>query len=156
MKKRWSRSLKIMSRQHVLKELPAGTALLFAGSQYCPDVCILLSAHQGTAGLSNPPVNNSLTRRFLSGIIGSRHSRIKQKPENSFAMLMKTLSERGRLSWQILLFGNLFFKFRNALKVKLFFFGNQFSSTCNLLWLLLDERGPPLEKNSSCQLVSHL
>ena len=92
-----------MSRQRVLKELPAGSALLFAGSQYSPDACIPLSAHQGTATLGDPPVNNSLTKRLLSGIIGRWHSRIKQEPEHSFAMLAETLGKCGRLGWQVFL-----------------------------------------------------
>ncbi|MDK1030033.1 MAG: hypothetical protein QGD96_11990 [Anaerolineae bacterium] len=82
-----------MSRQRVLKELSTGSALLFAGSQYGPDACIPLSAHQGTATLVNPPVNDSLTKRLHGGIIGRWHRRIKR-----------------------------------------------------VLWLLLGERGPPLEK----------
>ena len=92
-----------MSRQRVLKELPAGSALLFAGSQYGPDACIPLSAHQGTATLGDPPVNDSLTKRLLSGIIGRWHSRIKQEPEHSFAMLAETLGKCGRLGWQVFL-----------------------------------------------------
>ncbi len=94
-----------MSRQRVLKELPTGSALFFAGSQHGPYACIPLSAHQGTATLSNPPVNNSLTERLFSSIICGRHSRIKQKPEHSITMLTKTFSECVRLRWQILLPG---------------------------------------------------
>ena len=86
-----------------MKELPTGSALLFAGSQYSPDASIPLSAHQGTAALSNPSINNSLTKRLLSGIISGWHGRIKQKPEHSITMLTKTLSERIRLGWQVLL-----------------------------------------------------
>ena len=95
--------MEIMSRQRVLKELPAGSALLFAGSQYSPDACIPLSAHQGTATLSNPSVNDSLTKCLLSGIIGRRHSRVKLKSEHSFAVLAETLGKCGRLGWQVFL-----------------------------------------------------
>jgi len=52
-----------MSKQRVLKELPAVSALLFTGSRYCPDAHIPLSP------LSNPPVNNNMPKRLLSGII---------------------------------------------------------------------------------------
>jgi DNA-binding MurR/RpiR family transcriptional regulator len=45
-------------------------------------------------------------------------------------------------------FSNLFFKFRNALNVKLFFWGSQFSSLSHLQWLLSGERGPPLDKKT--------
>ena len=86
-----------MSRQCILKELPAGAALLFAGSQYSPDACIPLSAHHRTAALSNSPVNNSLTKRLLSGIIGRRHSRIKQKSEHVITMLAETPGQGSRL-----------------------------------------------------------
>ena len=94
-----------MSKQRVLKELPAGSALLFAGSQYGPDACIPLPAHQRTATLSNSPVNNRLSKRLLSGIIGRRHSRIKQKPEHSITVLAETLGKCVRLGWQIFLLG---------------------------------------------------
>ena len=79
-----------MSRQRILKELPAGAALLFAGGQYSPDAGIPLPAHHRAATLSNSSVNNSLTKRLLGGIIGWRHSRIKQKSEHVITMLAET------------------------------------------------------------------
>ena len=129
--------MEIMSRQRVLKELPAGSALLFAGSQYSPDACIPLSAHQRTATLSNPSVNNRLTKRLLSGIIGRWHRRIKQKSEHSFAVLAKSLGQRGRLRWQILLLGQG--------QYSVFDFEHNSG-----------ERGPPLEKTSILTLNYNL
>ena len=49
-----------------MEELPAGSPLLFAGAQYCPDVRIRLSIHHETAPLSNRPVNNSMPKRIFS------------------------------------------------------------------------------------------
>ncbi len=46
--------------------LPAGSALLLAGGQYCPAVRIPLSVHQTTAPVSNRPVNNSMPKRIFS------------------------------------------------------------------------------------------
>ncbi len=54
--------MKMMRRECVSRKLPVGLALLFAGSQYGPYTCIPLSAHQGTAALSNRPVNDSLSK----------------------------------------------------------------------------------------------
>jgi hypothetical protein len=45
-------------------------------------------------------------------------------------------------------FGNLFFKFRDTLNVKLFFFGSHVSSLKHLLQILSDNCGVRLEKNS--------
>jgi hypothetical protein len=45
-----------MIRQRVLEEVPILSALLFAVSLYSPDVRIPLDS------LSNPPVNNSVTK----------------------------------------------------------------------------------------------
>ncbi len=75
-----------------MEVLPDGLALLAAGSQYC----ISLSAHQATPALSNRPVNNNTPRRLRGDIIDPRHLNIKQKPQQTFAMLTKTLSERCR------------------------------------------------------------
>ena len=49
-----------------MEELPAESALLFAGTQYCLDARIRLSIHQATAPVSNRPVNNSMTKRIFS------------------------------------------------------------------------------------------
>ena len=76
-----SRGLRRMSRQRVLEELPAGLALLFAGSQYCLYVRTSLSVHQATAPVSNRSVNNNIPKRLLSDIIDRRHRSTKQKPE---------------------------------------------------------------------------
>ncbi len=70
-----------MSRQRVLEELPAGSALLFTGSQHCLCAHISLSVHQATAPVSNRLVNNNIPKRLLSDIIDRRHRSIKQKPE---------------------------------------------------------------------------
>jgi len=86
-----------MCRQRILKEFPAGSALLFAGSQYSPDACIPLSAHHRAAALSNSPVNNSLTKRLLGGVIGRRYGRIKQKPEHVVTVLAETPGQGSRL-----------------------------------------------------------
>ena len=51
-----SRGMGITRRQLVLKDLPAGWALPFAGSRYCSDVRILQSV------LSDPPFNNSIPK----------------------------------------------------------------------------------------------
>ncbi len=61
-----------MSRQRVLEGLPAGSALLFASSQYC----IPLVPYQATAPLSNRPVNNSMPNNLPSDIIDPRHQSI--------------------------------------------------------------------------------
>jgi len=88
-----------------VKELPAGPALLSAGSQRRPDASAPLPAHQGSTALGNSPINNSLTKSLLSSIVGRWNSRVKQKPEHSVTMLAETLSECSRLGWQILLPG---------------------------------------------------
>ena len=88
-----------------MKELPGGSALLSAGSQHRPDASVPLSAHQGAAALGNSPINNNLTKSLLSSIVRWGHSRIKQKPEHSLAMLAETLSKCSRLGWQVLLLG---------------------------------------------------
>jgi len=44
------------------------------------------------------------------------------------------------------MFGNLLFKFRDAMDIELFFSGSRVSSSSHLLWLLSGERGSPLEK----------
>jgi len=80
-----------MSRQRVLKELPAGSALLFAGSQYCLYARTSLSVHQATAPVSNRPVNNNIPKRLLSDIIDRRHRSIKQKPECSKQLIANSL-----------------------------------------------------------------
>lgn len=97
--------MEIVGQQSVLNELPAGPALLSAGSQHRPDASVPLSAHQGSAALGNSPINNSLTKSLLSSIVGRWNSRVKQKPEHSVTMLAETLSECSRLGWQILLLG---------------------------------------------------
>ncbi len=97
--------MKIISRQCVLKELPAGPTLLFAGSQHSPDTCIPLFAHQKVAALSNPPVNDSLTKHLFSSIVCGKHSRIKQELKHSITILAETLDECVRLGWQVLLLG---------------------------------------------------
>jgi hypothetical protein len=88
-----------------LNELPTGPALLSAGSQPRPDASVPLSAHQESAALGNSPINDSLTKSLLSGIVGRWNSRVKQKPEHSITMLAETLSECSRLGWQVLLLG---------------------------------------------------
>jgi len=80
-----------MGRQSLLEELPAGLALLSAGSQYRPDTCVPLSAHQGSASLGNSRINNNLTKSLLSSIVGRWNSRVKQKPEHSVAMFAEVL-----------------------------------------------------------------
>ncbi len=65
-----------MCRQRVLEELPVGSALLFAGSQYGLGARIALSFHQATAPVSNRPVNNSMPNPLLSDIIDPRHQSI--------------------------------------------------------------------------------
>ena len=86
-----------MCGQCILKELPAGSALLFAGGQYRPDAGIPLSAHHRAASLSNSPVNNSLADRLFGGIIGRRHGRVKQKSEHVITMLAETPGQRSGL-----------------------------------------------------------
>jgi len=88
-----------------LKESPGGSALLAAGAQNRPNACVPLSAHQGTAALCDPPIDNQLTHALFATVVRRRHNRVKQKPEHSFAMLSETLSECGRLVWQVLLLG---------------------------------------------------
>jgi len=98
--------LEIISTQCVLKELPAGPALLSAGSQDRPDTCVPLSAHQGSAALCNPPVNNSLAKGLLSGIVSRGHSRVKQEPKHRITMLAEAFRNRSRFRRQILLFSH--------------------------------------------------
>ena len=97
--------MEIVGRQSVLNELPAGPALLSAGSQHRPDASVPLPAHQGSAALGNSPINNSLTKSLLGSIVGRWNSRVKQKPEHSVTMLAEAFSECSRLGWQILLLG---------------------------------------------------
>ncbi len=63
-----SSGLRIMSRQRVLEELPAGSVLLFADSQYS----IPLSTYQATTPLSNRSVDNSMPKHLLSDIVDPR------------------------------------------------------------------------------------
>ena len=77
-----SRGLRRMSRQRVLEKLPAGSALLFAGSQHCLCARIPLPVHQATAPVSNRPVNNTMPNPLPNDIIDRRHRSIKQKPEH--------------------------------------------------------------------------
>ena len=51
----------------------------------------------------------------------------------------------GKLSIDFKKFGNLLFKFGDALNIELFFFGSQIPRSDHLLWLSLRERGPPLK-----------
>ncbi len=61
-----------MSRQCVLEELSAGSALFFAGSRYS----IPLSPYQRTTPQTYPPVNNTMSNPLLSDIIDPRRQSI--------------------------------------------------------------------------------
>ena len=98
--------MEIVSTQRVLKELPTGPTLFSAGSQDRPDTSIPLPTHHRAATLCNPPVNNSLAKGLLSGIVGWGHSRVKQKPEHSVTMLAEAFRNRSRFRRQILLFSH--------------------------------------------------
>jgi len=92
-----------MGANGVLKELPAGTALLTAGVQYRPDTCIPLSAHLRTAALCNFPVDDQLAYALLSAIIRRRHGSIKQEVKDCITMFAKTFCQGKRLGRQIIL-----------------------------------------------------
>jgi len=93
--------LEIIGGQSVLKELPAGPALLPAGSQHRPDASVPLPAHQGSAALGNPSVNNRLAKALLSGVVSWGHGTIKQEPKHRVAMLAKAFRNRSRLRRQL-------------------------------------------------------
>ena len=95
----------IIGGQGVLKEFPGRSALLTTGVQNRPDAGVPLSAHQGTAPLRDPAVNDQLTYTLFATIIGRRNRGVEEESENGIAMFAQPFGQRRRLGWQVLLFG---------------------------------------------------
>ena len=106
-----------------MKELPGGAALLAAGVQNGPDACVPLSAHQGTAPLCDPSIDDQLTYTLFATIVGRRNRGVEQESEDCIAMFAHSFGQRRRLGWQVILFGQCqhpFFDSQHAL-IKLIF-----------------------------------